>query len=262
MTVRLLKVLVVLCSIVPASCAVQETPRDHIDVLKELYASTVQILVSQPDGVRRTGSGVVLKVDRETGEAFVVTAGHVLTARKDIEVSVIGKFRKKTYAAKVLMHSDAEDVALLSVRGMSVAPVSAGGNSELGQDIWVISYPWGRRRTLVTGVVSQVDWPTETNAQGQVPLEGPVRLIDATVGYGTSGGGIFETEEGRLVGLVRGYRSVKIPLPGPDGKSVSLPVAGETTVISISRIAHVLAAAGFGHVMPPRMPGHGGTPGR
>ena len=205
MTVRLLKVLVVLCSIVPASCAVQETPRDHIDVLKELYASTVQILVSQPDGVRRTGSGVVLKVDRETGEAFVVTAAHVLTARKDIEVSVIGK-----------------------------------------------SYPWGRRRTLVTGVVSQVDWPTETNAQGQVPLEGPVRLIDATVGYGTSGGGIFETEEGRLVGLVRGYRSVRIPLPGPDGKSVSLPVAGETTVISISRIAHVLAAAGFGHVMPPR----------
>ena len=28
----------------------------------------------------------------------------------------------------------------------------------LGDDIWVVAFPWGRRRTVVTGVVSQIAW--------------------------------------------------------------------------------------------------------
>ncbi len=232
------------------ACAGRGAAPDQLDVLKKLYASTLQILVKQPDGTRRTGSGVVLHVDRKTGEAFVVTAAHVLTDRSDIEVHVVGKFRRNTHSARVLLYDGKEDIALLSATGVDVSPVSVGGQSELGQDIWVISYPWGRRRTLVTGVVSQIDWPKDPGPGAAVPLEGAVRLIDATVGYGTSGGGVFEIEHGGLVGLVRGYRSVKIPLPGQDGKTVSLPIAGETTVIPVHKIADVLAAQGFGHLLP------------
>ena len=238
-----------LLALAVAACAGPDQDRDRRSVVKRLYASTVQVLVQQDDGVRRTGSGVVLNADRETGEIHIVTAGHVLTANENLKIHVVGKFRKKTYSAIVLAQDDKEDIALIRTRGLRAAAVSVGGDGELGQEIWVVSYPWGRRRTLVTGVVSQVQWPETVTSRDSVPLSGAVKLIDATVGYGTSGGGVFDAGTGRLLGIVQGYRTVKIPLSDEDGKVVKLPVGGETTVIPVERIRAFLTSRGLGHVL-------------
>ena len=229
-----------------SSCAVLPDGADRRHIVKKLYKSTLQIFVSQPDGVRRAGSGVVVKADTETGEVIIVTAGHVLTDREDLKIFVVGKFGKTSYPATVIGYSEEDDLAVLLSKGPKVTAAAIGADAELGEEVWVVSYPWGRRRTLVTGIVSQIDWPEPKSGvtRTDVPLAGPIRLIDATVGYGTSGGGVFKSENGRLLGIVRGYRTVNIPIPGTEHKPVRLPIAGETTVVPAGKIRAFLAASG------------------
>jgi hypothetical protein len=74
---------------------------------------------------------------------------------------------------------------------------------------------------------------TDANA---FPVEGPVGLIDAAVSYGTSGGGVFDAESGNLVGIVRGYRTARLALPGTPAQSLEFPIAGETTVVPALQI--------------------------
>ena len=60
-------------------------------------------------------------------------------------------------------------------------------SARLGDNVWVVSFPWGRRGTVVNGFVSQI---TDAWSSVPLPLEGPAGLIDAAVSYGTSGGGV------------------------------------------------------------------------
>jgi S1-C subfamily serine protease len=66
-------------------------------------------------------------------------------------------------------------------------------------------------------------------------------MVDAPVNYGTSGGGVFDARSGRLVGIVRGYRTVRMSVPGNTDAALTLPVAGETTVIPTEDILCFLA---------------------
>lgn len=237
------------------ACTAADPAAERHEVVRHLFSSTLQILVRQPDGVRRTGSGVVVRVDAKTGDVYVVTAAHVLENRKDLLVHVVGQFRRRTYPAEIVLNGKKEDIALLRTRGPRVAAAAIGGDTGLGEDVWVVSYPWGRRRTLVTGIVSQIAWPAKLPPKGtDVPIEGPVRLIDATAAYGTSGGGVFDAGTGALVGIVRGYRTVTVPLPGEHVRPLSLPTGGETTVIPISDIRAFLAANGYGDILPKALP--------
>jgi serine protease Do len=230
----------------PACTAHYSDDAERRGIVKRLYGSTIQVMVSQPDGIRRAGSGVVIDRDETTGEVTFITAGHVLTDRKDLVISVVGKFRKKSYPATLIAFSEKDDLAVLKSVGPAVKPVGLGNAAELGEEVWVVSYPWGRRRTLVTGIVSQVDWPDSAAGRPDVPFAGPLRLIDATVGYGTSGGGVFQYGTGRLLGIVRGYRTVTIPLPGTGQAPIKLPIAGETTVVPVSVIREFLRVSGIG----------------
>lgn len=232
------------------SCAASDHSTERREIVRHLYTSTLQILVRQPDGVRRTGSGVVIHADEKTGDVYVVTAAHVISDSKNLLVYVVGRFRRNTYPATVVLRGMKEDVAVIRTHVPGVVPAEVGDDADLGQDVWVVSYPWGRRRTLVTGIVSQIAWPDGIKGGGQVPLAGPIQLLDATAAYGTSGGGVFDTETGLLLGIVRGYRTVQIPIPGADAKPVSLPVGGETTVVSISDIRKYMEANNLGHLLP------------
>ena len=120
-----------------------------------------------------------------------------------------------------------------------IAPVSLSETAYLVDPMWVIAYPWGRARTVVNGAVSQIEQGPDD--QPRDPIKGPVRLIDASVSYGMSGGGVFDSKSGRLVGLVQGYRTAQLSLPS-SAELLKLPVAGETTVISTAKIACFLAS--------------------
>ncbi len=174
------------------------------------------------------------------GSALILTAAHLIEPLVEQTVYVADPDGKGRLEARIL-YSDAEsDTAILEARGLNRPPVELQSGASLGDEVWVVSYPWGRHRTLVSGVVSRV---ADLPGQPAGSIEGPVRLIDAAVSYGTSGGGVFDRHTGALLGIVRGYRTAKLSFPGAGDESLNLPIAGETTVIPTARILCVLQAA-------------------
>jgi len=79
---------------------------------------------------------------------------------------------------------------------------------------------------------------------------GPPHMVDASVSYGSSGGGVFDAKTGELLGIVQSYRTARIAIPEMRERVLEVPVAGETTLISTSTILRVLDAAGLTRFLP------------
>jgi hypothetical protein len=93
--------------------------------------------------------------------------------------------------------------------------------------------------TLSSGVVSQLA------ADGNVDYEGPARMIDVSVSYGASGGGVFDAPTGALVGLIEKYRTAHVALPQTPDRAIEIPVPGETTLISAESIRRFVLETGL-----------------
>lgn len=214
-------------------------------VIERILPSSVQVVIER-DGQRfRSGSGVAIAARPSvTGtECFVLTSGHTLSrlSGKDRAFVLFGRqLGPGTKApAAVLAHRDTEDLdlALLRAETSECTPVQFGSPPELGVPIWVVAYPWGRNMTLVGGVVSQVnaDQPGDRDTA-------PRFIVDASVSYGSSGGGVYDGLTGRLVGLVEGYRTARVSFPGAQ-QYFDMPVPGETYVVPLVDIRRFLIEA-------------------
>ena len=217
-------------------------------LVRDMLMGSVQLVADRAGGARRTGSAVILAVDAETDRTLLLTAAHVLSPLVEQELRALTALQREAGAVTVLAVDDAVDLALVEVEGLAATgiqlePVTMVPHAMLGDDILVVSFPWGRRATLVSGMVSQIVWD-ETIRSSELPLGGSVALIDASVSHGMSGGGVFHRASGALVGIVRGYRSVRVTLPGEETPAVTLPVAGETTVVPTMTILCFLQANG------------------
>ena len=221
----------------------QQTPADSI--IESALSSSVQLFTEREDGRRRTGSGVVFALDGE--RSYIVTTAHLLEPQVPQKVFVALPGHDERTEAQILTVNAEKDIALLETVPLSATPVRFQDDARLGENIWVVSFPWGRRVTVVNGFVSQVAQASDNPAS---ITRGPISLIDATVSYGTSGGGVFNGETGNLLGIVRGYRTAKLSFPGGNGQSLNVPIAGETTVIPISDIRCQLKEAQLAHLSP------------
>lgn len=211
--------------------AIANTGDTPDDVIARSLASSVQLFAEREGGVRRSGSGVVLSADGE-GNLIILTAGHLLAPAIPQTVYVALPGRETRVEASILTLDTEADVAVLAARDIAATPVEIQISAHLGDDVWVVSFPWGQRGTVVSGRVSQV----RGGGANSFPVEGPVGLIDAAVSYGTSGGGVFDADSGRLMGIVRGYRTARLTLPGGSDQVLEFPIAGETTVVPMMAI--------------------------
>lgn len=238
-----------------AACSTPNGPDQRADVIKHMFSSTAQIIVERDGKSRNTGSGVVLKVDGKAGRTLLLTAKHVVEPLGNERVYVVGPRRRSWLDAKVLAVSSEFDLALVETTGLPAAEARLKGDATLGDDIWVVAFPWGQRRTLVTGIVSQIDRNDDDQnmAKGEIPISGPVTLIDAAASFGTSGGGVFDIDSGQLLGIVRGYRTVTFSLPGNQSEPIKFPVGGETTVVPTAHIAAFLREAKLDALVPEGM---------
>jgi len=134
---------------------------------------------------------------------------------------------------------------VIEVDGLSLPPVRFNEVARLGDEVWVVAFPWGRRLTVVSGVISQL-----VSREDDVLVEGTVKMIDASVSYGASGGGVFDVESGALIGIVEGYRTANVSLPGTPSQALPVPVPGETTVIAARAIVDFLTASGLEAIVP------------
>lgn len=230
-----------------SACATAHQADSRAHVISQTLTSTVQLFDVRKDGAHRAGSGVVLGRARNPEFTLILTTKHLLTPIIEQTIMVMDPLWRKQVTATIVAISDEYDLALLEVGGdLTLTPVAFKTQARLGDPIWVVAFPWGRRRTIVSGVVSQIAWGEERHTE--VPIEGPVKLVDAPVSYGTSGGGIYDATTGGLLGLVRGYRSAELAVPGSESAVLKIPVAGETTVVSTEDIRRFLKAQNLEHL--------------
>ena len=208
------------------------------DVIRQILPATVQLRCERDGGGRRAASGVLLARDAATRRAWIVTTRHFLEPLAPQKISVASG-RKARVAATVVRVSERVDLALLEVADVESTPARLKESVQLGDEVWVVAFPWGRRMTLSSGVVSQVGGDTGGE------YEGAARMVDVSVSYGASGGGVFDAQTGALVGLIESYRTARVSMQGSPERVVEVPVPGETTVISAEAIRGFMSDAGL-----------------
>jgi hypothetical protein len=65
--------------------------------------------------------------------------------------------------------------------------------------------------TLARGIVSQVNGVHSVVGDQELA---PRLMVDASVSYGASGGGVYDARDGGLIGLVEGYRTARVTSQG------------------------------------------------
>ena len=213
-------------------CASLPPVAERGDVIRKIVASTVQ-LRSEREGVRRAASGVVIASDSAARRTWILTTRHFLTGRESQPVSVSRGASRAV--AKVSVLGTDVDLAILEVVGVALPHVTLKDVAQLGDEVWVVAFPWGRRLTVVSGIVSQL-----AGDDGEPVVAGAPRMVDASVSYGSSGGGVFDAASGALIGIVEGYRTAQMTTK--EQRALEIPVAGETTLISSHAIRAFLAS--------------------
>ena len=232
--------LVVAGALAAGGCAGATRSAVRDEVLRQIVPSTVQLGCEREGGNRRAASGVVVARESGTRRAWIITTRHFLDppVKQRLTVTVPGK--KQPLAARLLKLSEHTDLALLEVENVDLTPVKLKNTVRLGDEVWVVAYPWGRRLTLSNGVVSQL-----AAGDGGDDYEGPARMIDVSVSYGASGGGVFDAPTGALVGLVEKYRTARVALPETPDRAIEIPIPGETTLIPADVIRRFVFEAGL-----------------
>jgi len=146
-----------------AACAsappVQVTapPQAKSDLVRRLVESTVQLWSERADGGRRAASAVAVAADPATRRAWVVTALHFLEPRTQSQEIVARRPGRQDTVPVTIAHVDpATDLAILQVADLDVTPAKLKATAALGDDILLVAFPWGRRFSVVRGIVSQI----------------------------------------------------------------------------------------------------------
>jgi len=243
-----------------AGCTVAplwEPTRD--DILQRILPATVQVVVEQQEGRRlRTSSGVAIASRATAGgpECFVLTSGHTVTgAQGHRQISMIfgrhlgtGVGKKVPAATLAYRETSDLDLAILRAESDSCVPARLGSPPSLGASVWVVGFPWGRHMTLASGVVSQINFHGAGNVETGARL-----MVDASVSYGSSGGGVFDARSGALIGLVEGYRTARVISHGTGPEwYIDVPEPGQTFVTSLADIRRFLAETGYAGLLDSR----------
>ena len=170
------------------------------------------------------GSGVIYKLDAESGSAFVITNYHVVYNSSsttengisdDINVCLYG-MESEEYAipASYVGGSANYDIAVLRIENSSLlksaysygsiteAVLSDSDRIRVGQTAIAIGNPEAKGISVTTGIVSvDSEYITMSASNGSGAVAFRVIRIDTAVNSGNSGGGLFDGE-GHLIGIV------------------------------------------------------------
>ena len=223
-----------------AACAPAREPVGRPEVIRRILPCTIQLRAERESGVRRAASGVVVASTTEPARVWILTTRHFVDPPATQQILARRPGRHESLPVRIAARSPVFDLALLVADGVAIEPTLLKDTSALGDDVLVVGFPWGGRLTVVSGIVSQLAAPSD----GGLLVTGPARLIDASVSYGSSGGGVFDRATGALIGVVESYRTAKLVASDGTSRPLEVPVAGETTIIAAADIARFLLTAG------------------
>jgi serine protease Do len=232
--------------------AAQHAANPRAATVQKVFPSAVRIRITAAGEVVRTASGIAFA--QEGGRSYVLTNAHVVepsrTWKSPIEIRVLPSGGKPQLLAtvKATGRVPESDLAVLEVAGpLPVTPLAADDGLDLGDDLVVIGAPFGKGLSVAAGIVSQVEYEFAENVEA--PRAPKSIKTDAPIGYGSSGGGVFDVPRGRLVGLVEGYRTARVAFGKDEEYSFDVPMPGETFVAPAAKIRRFLGDNGLARLL-------------
>lgn len=243
--------LVVAAPLLGASPPRSQNPRAA--TVQKVFPSAVRIQISAGGAVVRSASGIAFA--REGDRTYVLTNAHVVDRvsswKEPIDIKVLPSGGEAT-PAKVLARGRVPDTDLAVIEVAAVLPVTplaSDDGLQLGDDLVVIGAPFGKGLSVAAGIVSQVEYGHAENGAATASPE--AMKTDAAIGYGSSGGGVFDVGSGRLVGLVEGYRTARVAFGKDDEQyAFDVPMPGETFVAPAAKIRRFLHESGLERLDP------------
>ena len=187
---------------------------ENVPALQQTLLSTVSIISTTSSGVS-AGSGIIYSIDKEKGDAFIITNYHVVYDKNnkvssDISVYLFG-MELSGYAipATYVGGSNDFDVAVLHISGSktiqnSYAKAVTFGDSDklhIFDSVYVVGNPEGFGIAATSGMISVVSEELEIEGANGSDVSLRVIRIDAAVNGGNSGGGLYDAN-GQLIGIV------------------------------------------------------------
>lgn len=176
--------------------------------------------VTKEESYISAGSGIIYSLDKENGDAYIITNHHVVydvdsnTADKisdDIKLYLYGQeYEAASISATYLGSTMLNDIAVLKVEDSPILKNSNAleatvGNSNaviVGQKNYAIGNPSGYGISASEGIISVDSEYIEMTAPDNVtPMNIRVIRVDTAINPGNSGGGLFN-EQGELIGIV------------------------------------------------------------
>ena len=166
------------------------------------------------------GSGVIYQLDKDEGDAFVITNYHVVYDASsntqngisdDIRVYLYGSATEEqaipaTYVGGSIYYDIAvlriEDSQLLKDTNVSQIEIADSDKVVVGDCAIAIGNAKGYGISVSSGIVSvDSEYITMTAVDNRTEVSFRVMRVDAAVNSGNSGGGLFDSQ-GRLIGIV------------------------------------------------------------
>lgn len=203
------------------------------------YALTSSVSVAAKLGDTKTawGGGVIYRINKTTGDAYVITNHHVVynnaagarVADADISVYLYGmEYPEYAIPVEYVGGSSAYDIAVLKISGSELLKNSSMqaarcGNSEMISvldTVIAVGNPGGSGISVTRGAVSiesENRYVNITASGGSVFMR--IIRFDAPVNKGNSGGGLYNAD-GELVGIV----TAKDTSEGTEGIAYAIPI--------------------------------------
>lgn len=203
------------------------------------------------------GSGVIIDLDKEAGNAYVVTNCHVIyndgannpvssgvtlylygqdeeyLSEYAIEATVIGASR--TYDIALLK---VEDSAILKSSSARAATFASNDDVFVGETVYAVGNPEGYGISATQGIISKesesISVDLSSSNYVQDVKEYRVIRTDAAINSGNSGGGLFNYS-GELVGIV----NAKAASEDIDNMGYALPASNVKRLVSLMKDAYL-----------------------
>src|SRR5438128_11244055 len=157
-------------------------PPDRGELIRGILASTVQLRSEHEAGISRAASGVVVATHFASRRMWIATARHFLEPSRPQQLYVRLPGQTTMAPATIAFVSGDRDLAIIETEYAEVTPARLKMVTTLGDEILLVSFPWGQRFSVVGGVVSKIEAP-----EGALALGGWLRRGRATVRQRTSG---------------------------------------------------------------------------
>ncbi|MDE6586331.1 MAG: S1C family serine protease [Clostridia bacterium] len=217
---------------------------------------------SRPTTSYSFGSGVIIDLDLDKGDAYVVTNCHVIyndTATKhisdDVTLYLYGQdeeyLQEYSIPATVVGASRTYDIALLKVNGSKVlmsssaraASFDTSDDVYVGETVYAVGNPEGYGISATQGIISKESETISVDLSSsnfvQDVKEYRVIRTDAAINGGNSGGGLFNLSGG-LVGIV----NAKAASEDIDNMGYALPASNVKRLVKLMQDNYL--SGGFG----------------